>query len=276
MGWLKTPVIIRRRDGVRALNPRQIWEYRDLLWLLGTRELKLRYRQTALGVAWVVFQPLLGAAVIAFVFGRVAGLQTDGVPYIVIAFTGLIGWSAFNLTVTRATTCLVNQPQLITKVSFPRLVVPLSAAVPAAVDFGVSLCVLVPLLFALGLPTSAGLALVPVWLGGILALALGLGFFLSSLAVSYRDVQHLLPFALQILLFASPVAYATDAVPASVRPLYRLNPLTVMIDGLRAASLGRETLLDRELLTAVVLIVALFLGGWLFFVRAERRFADVI
>jgi len=276
MTWQEAPIVMRRREGWRMINLQEIWRYRDLLLLLGFRELKLRYRQTVLGTAWVILQPLLGAAVIALVFGRLAGLKGGGAPYFLLAFTGLVGWSIFSVILTRATTCLVNQPQLITKVSFPRLVVPLSTAIAPIVDFVVSLLALLPLLFLNGLRPTLAMFFIPLWLVGLLGLSLGLGFFLSSLAVTYRDVQHLLPFALQILLFLSPVAYPMEAVPERVRAMYRLNPLAVMVDGLRDSTLGRRTEADALVMLAFFVSATLFVGGWLFFARAERRFADVI
>jgi lipopolysaccharide transport system permease protein len=276
MVWQQVPIVIRRRQGWRMIDLQEIWRYRDLLLLLGFRELKLRYRQTLLGTAWVILQPLLGAAAIALVFGRLVGLKSGGAPYFLLAFTGLVGWSIFSVTLTRATTCLVNQPQLITKVSFPRLVVPLSTAIAPIVDCVVSLLALVPLLFVSGLRPTLGMLFVPLWLVGLLGLSLGLGFFLCSLAVSYRDVQHILPFALQVLLFMSPVAYSIDVVPERVRLLYRLNPLAVMVDGLRDSTLGRRTEADGLMILAFVVSAAFFVSGWLFFARAERRFADVI
>jgi lipopolysaccharide transport system permease protein len=172
--------------------------------------------------------------------------------------------------------CLVNQPQLVTKVAFPRLVIPLSTAIPPAVDFAVSVVVLVPLLYLHGLGLTAAMLLLPIWVACLLALALGLGFFLSSLAVAYRDVPHVVPFLLQVLMFASPVAYPMSAVPASARFYYKLNPLAVLVDGLRDACFGRVPAADGFLALAVVLSAALFVGGWLFFAKSEVHFADII
>jgi lipopolysaccharide transport system permease protein len=275
MAWQAAPRVIRRRRGLERFRPAEVWAYRDLLWLLGARELRLRYRQTALGVAWVVLQPLLGAAVIAFVFGRVAGLQTAGTPYFVLAFTGLLGWSLFHATLTKATSCLVHQPQLVTKVSFPRVIIPLSTAIAPLVDFGVSLAALAVVLpFTVGLHLS--LLAAPLWALALLALTLGAGLALSSLAVRYRDVPHMLPFVLQLLLFACPVAYSMDAVPERWRAVYRLNPLAVLIEGLRDVCLGRPVAWDAATVLAFGAAGALFLGGWLVFASAERQFADVI
>lgn len=274
--WFETPLVIRRRTGWRALDIRGLWAYRDLLLLFGLRELRLRYRQTLLGVSWVIFQPLLGAAVMAFVFGRVAGLASQGTPYFVLAFVGLVGWSLFSGIVTKATSCLVNYPQLITKVAFPRLVVPLSTAIPPLADAAISLAILLPIAHAYGIPLTGRFLLAPVWLFALMTCALGLGFVLSSLAVAYRDVQHLLPFALQVLLFASPVAYSSQAVPERFRHLYRLNPVAVFVDGLRDAVFGRATPVDGALIAAAAVTTILLFGGALLFVKRERWFADVV
>lgn len=254
----------------------EMWQYRDLFVTLAARDVKLRYRQTALGVTWVVLQPLLAAAIFAFVFGRVARMPSDGVPYLVFAYAGLLGWTAFNSTLTKASACIVQNSQLVSKVFFPRLILPLSTVFSTVIDFSVSAAVMAVLMAAYGIEPRWGLLLLPVWLALLVVLAVGLGLYTSALMVSYRDLQYAIPVLVQLLLYASPVAYAVSAVPERLRAFYFLNPLAGLLEAFRWSILGRGELRLSSVGYAAVVSVLTFAWGAYSFKRMERRFADVI
>ena len=257
-----------------SLDLRALWRFRELLCALAIRDIKLRYRQTALGIAWVVFQPLLGAGIFAFVFGKVARLDSDGVPYVLFSYAGLLAWNLFSSIVLKSATSLVGNSALVSKVFFPRLLLPFSAAISSLLDFAIGLAAG----FALMLAQGHALAPSPLILFAlvlILLIALGFGLACAALAVAYRDVNHLLPVALQLLLYASPVGYALSAVPAQWRGFFLLNPLAPIIDSFRSALLGRA-LDPRSLIIATAAAALIFLAGVLVFRHRERQFADVI
>lgn len=259
-----------------SVRPRELWAYRDLFLTLGQRDVKLRYRQTALGVSWVLLQPLLAAGIFAFVFGTVAGLSSDDEPYFVFAYAGLLGWSAFSTSLTRTTGSLLANAALVAKVYFPRLILPASTLLATTFDFIITSSVMGVLLAVYDVPVTVRLLLVPVWLALLLAFALGLGLMLGALSVRYRDIGLLTPVATQMLLYISPVAYAFSTVPDKYQDLYALNPLTGMLEGMRWSILGGDGLSQTALVTAVAgPVIALALGMFVFR-RQERSFADVI
>lgn len=267
---------IRSTSGWRALDLRQIWLFRDLLTTLAERDIKLRYRQTVLGVAWVVLQPLLAAGIFSFVFGTVANLRSDGIPYFIFSYAGLLGWTAFSSTVTKTSSCLVGNAHLVSKVYFPRLVLPLSTVASTLIDFAVALAMLAVLTAIYGFAPGLGLLFLPVCLLLILMLALGVGLITSALMVSYRDVQHILPVIIQMLMYASPVAYAVSQVPEHLRGLYFLNPLCGLLEAFRWCIFGRGDLQWNHLFYSATFAGAVFVCGAFSFRKMERQFADVI
>ncbi len=269
-------LIIRPTSGWAALNLRELWQFRDLLFTLSGRDLKLRYKQTALGVIWVILQPLMAAGIFSFVFGTVAKLPSNGVPYLLFSFAGLLGWNLFSNTLSKTSGCLIGNAQLISKVYFPRLVLPLSTVPSTLVDFGVAAGMMGVLMVLYGVAPGWGLLLAPLWLAMLLAIALGIGLISAALTVSYRDVQYILPVFLQILLYASPVAYSISAVPERLRVFYTLNPLTAPLEALRASILGGQMPGWGTLAWSAGLAVVLMGLGAMSFKRMERRFADVI
>lgn len=269
-------VLIRPTAGWRWVDVGEMWRFRDLLWAMAIRDVKLRYRQTALGVVWVVLQPIVGAGIFAFVFGRVAKLESGAVPYFLFSYAGLLAWNAFSGTLNRATGALLANAGLVGKIYFPRLLLPFSAVFSGLLDFAVALLVLLGLLAARGVMPGWPLLTLPLWLALAIALALGGGMFCGALAVRYRDVSHIVPVAVQFLLYGSPVAYATAAVPAEVRPLFLLNPLAAILDGFRWAIYGQPLAEPWTVPYAAVVAGVAFLFGTLFFTRVEREFADVI
>lgn len=286
--YAEPPVLVIRPESSRSLGiAGDVWAFRDLLWSLADRDLRLRYRQTVLGVAWVVLQPMLGALIFTFVFGVVAELSSEGVPYFRFTFASLAGWGLFAGVLTRASGSLVQNAGLISKVWFPRAVLPASTVPAALLDFAVAVAVLLLITLvsgtgagapAAGVASGPGLALLlaPLWAIALVLLALGLGLIGAALMVSYRDVQHILPVAVQLLLYASPVAYSASNVPFEYQALYHLNPVAVFLEGLRASLLGTAMPEPRHVVSALITMVVFLVLGSVIFRRLERRFADVI
>ncbi len=268
--------VIRPKSGWQALNLGELWQSRDLLLMLALRDVRLRYKQTALGVAWVVLQPLISAAIFAFVFGKIAKLPSDGAPIFVFAYAGMLAWNLFSTTLTKASMSLVGNANLVSKVYFPRLVLPLSTVFSSLLDFAVALAMLVVIMLIQHVTPGPALLLLPVWMALILLLATGVGLFAASLAVSYRDVQYILPVAMQFLLYASPVGYAVSTVPEKWRTVYLLNPISSLLEAFRFSILNRGTLHPQMIAYAALVSVGLFVFGAFAFRRMERKFADVI
>jgi lipopolysaccharide transport system permease protein len=255
---------------------RDLSHYGDLIRVMALRDLKLRYRQTALGAVWVVVQPVLSAAILGFVFGRVAKLSTDGVPIFLFAYAGMVSWNAFNQTVTRTTSSLLANAALVSKIFFPRLILPLASTAGVVIDFVISLVVLLGILVAAGRAPGVAVLLLPVWLALLLLCSLGLGTLAASLSVRYRDLAQITPVLLQLLLYASPVAYAVSAVPDRYLTLYYLNPLVALLEGFRWSLLGTNPPEASRLIPSVLVSVALFVAGMVTLEKKERGFADVI
>jgi lipopolysaccharide transport system permease protein len=269
-------LVIRPTHGWRSLDLREVWRFRELLLMFAVRDLKLRYRQTALGVAWVVILPLLGAGIFAMVFGRVAKLPTAGVPYFLLAYAGLLGWNLFQGTLSRAGGSLVTQAHLVSKVYFPRVIVPLAASCSACIDTLIALLLLIVLIPAYHVTLTPAVVLVPVWLLLLQMLGLGLALYASALSVSYRDVTYILPVAVQFLLYASPVGYRASQVPHNFQMVYLLNPLAGLLEALRWSLLGGAPPQWASVGYSAVISCVVLVAGAFAFKRMERRFADVL
>jgi len=277
----KPHLSIRPTSGWQALDLREVWQFRDLLFSLAARDVKLRYRQTALGALWVILQPLLGAGILSFVFNRLAALPTNGVPPILFSYVGMLGFTLFSSTLSKASSSLVGNSQLISKVYFPRLILPLSTVLSSLVDFGVGLLMLLVLMVIYRIAPTVALLSMPLWLGLILLLSLGFGLFFSAVMVTYRDVQYVLPVLISFLTFASPIAYSVafviSKIPSGTRPIYFfLNPLASLLEALRYSMLGSGEVPWNYVGLASLLAVAAFVFGVLSFRQMEERFADVI
>jgi lipopolysaccharide transport system permease protein len=259
-----------------SLGLHEIVEFRDLLGSLAMRDIKLRYKQTLLGVAWVILQPVLAAGIFTFVFGLIAKLPSDGVPYFLFSFAGLLGWNLFSNILTRASGCLVTNANLISKVFFPRLVLPFSCLGSSFVDFGVSVGMMALLMLGYRFAPGAAIFLLPVWLLLLAAAGLGLGLWTAALSVSYRDVQYVLPVIVQCLLLASPIPYGASAVPKKLLTFYYLNPLTAPLEACRWSLLGTAPPPMKWLIYSGTLSVGLLVFSLVAFKRMERKFADVI
>ena len=277
-GAVPTPLRrIRSTTRRTPLDLGELWRYRDLWLTLALRDVKLRYRQTALGVAWVVLLPLLASGIFTLVFGMIAKLPSDGSPYFLFVFAGYLGWNAFQNTLQRCGISLIGNTALVTKVYFPRIILPAASVLASLLDFAVGVVMLLLVLLVRGeLPSVESLALVPLFMLLVQLLGLGLGFISAALTVRFRDVQYVLPYLIQLLLYASPVAYGVSAVPPAVRRLYLLNPVAPLLDGLRAALLGRGDVHWLAIGTSALVSVLAFALGTVFFLYQDRQYADVI
>jgi lipopolysaccharide transport system permease protein len=272
----KPHLTLRAGSGWSPLRLSELWEFRELLGSLAFRDIRLRYRQTALGVIWVVLQPLLAAGIFSFVFGKVAKLPSDGLPYFVFSYAGLLAWNAFSGTLTKASACLVGNSNLVSKIYFPRLILPLSIVPSTLIDFGVALVLMVVLIGLYHVHVGIALLLMPVWLLLVLLLALGAGLFAAALMVSYRDVQFILPVVVQLLLYGTPIPYAISAVPPQWRTAVLLNPLSELIEAFRWSMIGAGQVSWNWLAYSAVVSVLVFCFGAVSFKNMERKFADVI
>lgn len=268
-------IIIRPSSGWIGLGAIELWKYRDLAYFLVWRDLKVRYKQTAFGAAWAVLQPVLLMLVFSAFLGRIEGIGASGVPYPLFALAGLVPWTLFSQSLSGASNSLVNSQNLISKVYFPRLLLPLSAVASFAIDFLIAVVVLVIAMLFFGRVPPATFVWVPIL--GIFAVvvALAVGLWLAAINVRYRDVKYAIPFLIQLWLFASPVAYSSDLVPPELRAIFSLNPMTGVIDGFRWATLGGPRP-DTTIIISAAATLAIFIGGLAYFRRVERTFADTI
>ncbi len=270
-------VVIKPRKGLATLDLQLLWQFRDLLFAFAERDIRLRYRQTALGAGWVILQPLLGASVFAVVFGVIARIPSHGVPYFLISYSGLLGWTLFSGSISRMSLSLVANSNLIRRVFFPRLLVPLGVVPSVLLDFLVSAAVMLILMLIYRVSPTWALLIVPVCVFSILCLAVGIGLTAASLAVRFRDIQHIVPFGMQLMMYASPVGYAVAAVPSKFRDYYLLlNPVAAPIDMLRWALVGHGEPHFWYLAYACMMSVISVVIGLFTFRSFEREFADVI
>ena len=270
-------ILVRPRSGFQPIDLPELWRYRELLWFLALRDIKVRYKQTLLGAAWAILQPFLTMVVFSIVFGRFAAIPSEGAPYPVFAYCGLLPWQLFAYALTQSSASLVANQRLITKVYFPRLVVPLASLLCGLVDFAVALPVLLGMMLYYGItPPSAAIAAVPLFIILALLTALAAGLWLSAMNAVYRDVQHAVPFLTQFWLFITPVAYPASLVPERFRWLFGLNPMAGVVEGFRWALLGKTRPDVALLALSSAAVVALLLGGLFYFRRMEREIADLV
>lgn len=271
----KPLVVIQPSRSWVPLNLSDLWQYRDLLYILMMRDVKVRYKQTVLGAAWAIIQPLFTMIVFSLFFGRLAGMPSDGVPYPIFAFAGLLPWTFFSNAVNNSGNSLVGNSNLITKVYFPRMIIPMATVAAGLIDFGVAFGMLVVLMLVYGIGLSINLLMVPVLVILTALLAIGVGMWMSALNVKYRDIRHALPFFVQLWMFVSPVIYPSSLVPAPYNFIFKLNPLTGLINNYRAAFFGSpfdwSGLAISAAITVAVLIYAAFA-----FRKLEKSFADLV
>jgi lipopolysaccharide transport system permease protein len=267
---------IRARTSWLQLDLKLMWKFRDLLFAFAWRDIRLRYRQTFLGVAWVVLQPLLGATIFSVVFGLIAKMPSGGTPYLVVSYSGLLGWTLFSTGLARASNAFVANAELIRKVFFPRLLLPLGVVPSLIVDLacGTVLMFVINAVYRIG--PGWNLLLFPIGVLLLTGIALGLGMIAGSLAVRYRDIQYILPLLTQLLMYASPVGYSAAAVPRVIKPFYDLNPLVAPIELIRLSLTGSGQVGIQALLYSTAATIVSLVVGLIVFRVTERRFADVI
>jgi lipopolysaccharide transport system permease protein len=268
--------VIEPRRGWVALDLREVWRYRELLFFIAWRDVKVRYQQTFFGIAWAIIQPLFMMIVFSFVFGRFAKLPSDGMPYPLFTLCALIPWQLFQYSLTQSSNSLVNSQAIIKKVYFPRLVVPIAAVLDGLVDFGIALLLFLGLMLGYGYAPGFHIIFLPVFVLMATLAALSVGIWLCALNVKYRDVRYTIPFLTQLWMFATPVAYSASIVPEKWRWAYGLNPMVGVIEGFRWALVGREAPLAGSTYTSVGAVALVLLGGLAYFRRMEATFADIV
>jgi len=269
-------VVIQPRRGLFNLDLRAIWEYRELLYFFVWRDVKVRYKQTAIGAAWAIIQPVMTILIFTVIFGKLAKIPSDGLPYPVFAYAALLPWNYFSHALGRCGNVLVSNSGLITKVYFPRLMLPLATTVTPVVDFLFSLATLLLLMLWYGILPTARILVLPAFLLLAQMTAMSVGLWLAPVNVRFRDVAYTIPFLTQFWMYASPVIYPVSLVPERWRLLYSLNPMAGVIEGFRWALLGKAAPDLRAMAISVAVVVLLFLGGVVYFRRMERTFADVV
>jgi lipopolysaccharide transport system permease protein len=275
-GYVRPVTVIRPSRGLFDLGLGEVWQHRELLYRLVWRDLKVRYAQAALGTAWAIVQPLIAVAIFTVIFGVFAKLPSDGAPYPLFAFAAILPWTYFSEAVRRSAFGIVGDSELVRKVYFPRLLIPLANILSPLLDFFVTFLVFLAMLAWYGVWPGVNLLFVPVLLVMAAALALGLGLWIGPINVRFRDVMHTLPFLLQIWMYATPIVYPLSMVPDRFKTLYSLNPTVGLIEGFRWALLGTGSVDFVALGMSAVMIIVLLVTGVVWFKRAERTFADVI
>ena len=270
------PIIYEPTHGWHSLNLYELWSYRELLVFLTWRDIKVRYAQAALGVAWAILQPLITMVIFSVIFGRLAKMPSDGIPYPVFSYVALLPWQLFAGALQRAGTSLVGNANLLTKVYFPRLVIPISAVAAGLVDFLIALVILFGLMAYYRIPLTWNVLFLPLLILFALLTALAVGLWLSALNVQYRDVQHAIPFIVQAWMYASPVAYSVGLIPDGFwQIVYGLNPLAGVIQGFRWALLGAAPP-NELMIVSIVVVCVLLVSGLYYFKRMEKSFADIV
>jgi lipopolysaccharide transport system permease protein len=267
---------IEPETGWASLGLRELWDYRELLYFLTWRDIKVRYKQTVLGAAWAIIQPFFMMVVFSLFFGRLAHVPSDGIPYPVFVYCALLPWQLFAHALTESSNSLVANERLITKVYFPRLIVPISAVLGGLIDFAIAFVILLLMMVYYGIRPSWAVVTLPAFIFLAMVTALGVGLWLSALNVKYRDVRYTINFVIQFWLLASPVAYPSSLIPVRWRPLYGLNPMAGVVEGFRWALLGKSEGPGPLLAVSVAVVILIFVGGLYYFRRMEGQFADVV
>ncbi len=269
-------IVIESSEPWFALRLNEVWTCRELLFFLVWRDVKVRYKQTLMGAAWAILQPLMAMIVFTLIFGRLAKLPSDNIPYPLFVYTALLPWQLFAFALTESSNSLVANQHLIRKVYFPRLIIPVSSILVGLVDFSISFAVLAGMMIYYGFtPAKTTLLFIP-FLGLAVITALGVGLWLASLNIRYRDVKYVVPFLAQFWMFATPVVYSSNSVPPKWRVIFGLNPMTSVVDGFRWALLGAGSGSSPMMMISILAVVLVLLGGIVYFRRMERSFADMV
>ena len=268
-------LIIRPSSGWIPINFRDLWRYRELLYFLIWREIKVRYKQTALGFAWAIIQPFCMMIVFTLFFGTLAKVPSEGIPYPLFNYAALLPWTLFAEGLSRSSSSMVQNTNLIQKVYFPRLVMPLSGILSPLVDFAIAFTILIGMMIYYGYPPTWNILFLPAFILLAVMTASGVGLWLSAINVKYRDVRYAIPFLIQLWLFASPVVYSSTLLPAKFRAFYGINPMAGVIDGFRWSLLGTEPP-GALLAVSIVIVIVIWISGAFYFRHSEKTFADVI
>ena len=269
-------IVIQPRQGLFHLDLGSVWLYRELLYFLAWREIKVRYKQTVIGAVWAILQPLLTMVIFTVVFGNFAKIPSDGLPYPLFAYVALLPWEYFSQAISRSGVSVVNDANLIRKIYFPRLIIPLAAVVTPLADFCLSFLILLGMMLWFHVIPTWGMMALPLFLLMALLTALSAGLWLSALNVRYRDIRYTIPFLTQLWMYASPIAYPVSLIPEKWRLLYSLNPLAGVVEGFRWALLGKESPDFSIMAVSAVVVLVVLLGGLVYFKKMEQTFADVI
>ncbi|HEY9075511.1 MAG TPA: ABC transporter permease [Anaerolineaceae bacterium] len=274
----ETPAIISIHPsrGWASLNLADLWHYRELIYFMTWRDLKVRYKQTFLGVGWAVLQPFMTMVVFSIFFGELAKISSDGIPYPIFSYAALLPWGLFTKALHDASRSLVTSSHMITKIYFPRIILPLSHILAGVVDFAIAFVVLLGMMFYYRIVPTSAIWTLPLFLLLALVTALGVGLWLAALNVLYRDVGYITPFLTQFWMFITPIAYPSSMVPDKWRLLYALNPLAGVVEGFRWALLGSESVPYPLLITSTLVALAILVSGLVYFRRMERLFADMV
>lgn len=273
---MEKELVIEPKKGFSAVHLKELWEYRELFYFLIWRDVKVRYKQTVLGAGWAIVRPLVSMVVFTFIFNRLAGFKTEGIPYQLFTFTGILAWSFFSEGLTGASQSLVSSSNLITKVYFPRLIIPSAAVLRGLVDFGIALLIFFGFMIYYRFNPGWNMLLFPFALIWGITASLGVGLWFSAIGVKYRDVAQALPFFVQLLFWITPVGYSASKVPLKWELIYWLNPMTGVIESFRYTLLGQAYIPAHLFLLSIGLSIVIFITGVINFRRMEKEFADVI
>jgi lipopolysaccharide transport system permease protein len=267
--------VIKPRSGWQAIDLKEIKEYRDLFFFLVWRDIKVLYAQTILGFSWAILQPVVQIVIFTIVFGKVAKVPTEGIPYVLFSSVAIIPWTYLSQAMTQSSQSLVQGQNMLGKIYFPRLIFPTTPVLARLVDFAISIFIILGLAFYYRVFPTWNLLLFPLLVALMALVALGVGMWLSAMAIRYRDIKHGMPFALRMLMYTAPVVYSASSIPEKYRMIYSLNPIVAVIEGFRSCLLGTP-MPWRYILPGIVTAVILFISGALYFKRMERVFVDVI
>ncbi len=269
-------ILIKPQSGWVPLNLHELWAYRELLWIFVWRDIQARYKQTAAGITWVVVQPVVTMVVFSLFFGRWLGISSGDVPYPIFTFCALVAWTYFVHAMTVASTSVVGQQSVVSRIYFPRLLMPISAVVGGLIDLFTSLLVLVPLMLFYGFRPGPEIMYLPIFILLAVMTALAVGVWLAAINVYFRDINHAMPFITQLWMFGTPVAYPISVVPEQYRAIYELNPMVAVVEGFRWSLAGQGDLPLRAITVSMVAMFVVLVAGLYWFRRQEIRFADVV
>lgn len=268
-------ILVNGRSAHKIIDWQELWEYRDLFLFLVWRDIKTRYAQSILGIGWAVIQPVFSMVIFTIVFGNLANVNSEGVPYAIFSYTALVPWTYFSSSLTSSSSSLISSKNLITKVYFPRLVIPIAPVLAKLIDFGISFLILLGLMLWFGVTPTYGALLIPLFVVLMMLTAAGVGMWLTALSIQYRDIRYGSNFFVQLLMYASPVIYASSAIPERYQMIYAINPMVGVIEGFRAVLLGTRAIPWDFIAVGAVMAVVFFISGALYFRSMERYFADV-